>query len=996
MSWSFSDFGEGKEAALKTEEEKARAKRRSNQVYNGLMIIGLMTLLALILLGVFGHAGSIVTNFFVGVFGYAVYGYCFGLLATGILTLLGFRPRVSLKIVLYYCIALMLVLAMCHMHSARPIADLSYGEYLKACYTTHSTATGVIGGVLFYPLTKAYTLCMIFAALLLLGVIAAAVIAQMNHELNFRMFGTGRKRSKKQSEQPMQQEEEQEPDRTLYNGTMDGRLLRDSIGHSVLNGSRPTEYEPLESTMVQPQPTPIAKTEDVRPKSDYLVNPEEVDRTAEEARQAAIDFLYHSDAPTRPIRSQGMQVDVSRSVEHLRGASDMPRSANPTQKRIEKPQDDTPSQTPELEDKYKWYSNHYRMEQLRAQSQASRDQVQEPIVSDDDAFVADVERSLNASLFGTSESNSFTSQSSQKEEDEVQDCTASNPEPLESFEAILNRNEEEKKARELEEKKARMREELARRRAAMQERQAAAASAAATPAPADKPQAVPVTPSVIAPPVGAKPKKKLAPYVPPDLSCLRDYKEDVSDASSDINEKIRIFEQKMRDINIDVNVVNVVHGPTFTRIEFETTTQVSKITARVNDITMWLEVQSLRLLAPIPGKGCCGIEIPNPKRGTVGLKTIIQSPAFQNTKSGGLYFALGKDIDGTCYVSDITKFPHGLVAGASGAGKSVCLNAMLCSMLYKYSPEDLRLILVDPKVVEFNVYRDLPHLLLPNIVTEEKQVINALKWAVDEMERRYQMLTDLYVSNITQYNAERPAGTEKMPYILLVIDEVGDIILSPVGKEFEMLVKRLAAKARAAGIHLILATQRPSVDVITGTIKSNLPTRIAFAVTSGVDSKTILDSYGAEKLLRLGDMLYRDTSVSATPVRVQGAFIDNPEVREIVRQVKERNEAVFDEEICAKIMTVEEPKPEVVETKPHSSLPDTMCIDALEVGLANKTLSISFLQRKLGLGFQRAGKIIDWMKDMGYLQADGKNNAFVLSEEEVEEIKRKEMNGDTE
>ncbi len=1016
---------------MKNEEEKIKPKQRSNQVYNALMIIGLMVLLALILLGVFGNAGRAVTNFFVGTFGFAIYGYCFAALAIGVLMLLGFRPRVSFKIVLLYIVALVLVIAMCHMATAKSYAHLGYGEYLAACYRNHNTAAGALGGLLFYVFGKAYVVCMVFAALFLLGIIALAIVSQVNHELNFRTFGASRRKKKPREtasvnaefrEAPMR-EREQEPARTLYNATIDGKPLKDAIGHSVLGGSRPVDYTPLDATL---QARPIEPIEAVAPQqqTEFLVDPQEVDRSGEAARRRALDFLYNIEPPARPIRSEGMDVDVSRTVERLHGnnASSIGQSGQASKPTLAPQEPAAPSQPEELDDKYKFYSNNYRLQQLRAQAQLERQQHDAPAETaqsgcdETQSFLDDMERSLNQGLFGTSDTSASESveparesepQSLSAPQEPVEDLTATNSEPLESFEDLLNRREEERKAKELEERKARMREELARRRAQAEQKSAAQAQSTVarqpiapppvTPAPApvvapQPPKQTPVAP--IVPPAPPKPKKR-APYVPPDLACLRDYKEEVTDDIG-IQDKIRAFESKMAESNIDVKVVNVVKGPTFTRIEFETTTQVSKITSRVNDITMWLEVQSLRLLAPIPGKGCCGIEIPNAKRGTVGLKTIVNSPAFNDTKPGGLYFALGKDIDGRCYVSDLTKFPHGLVAGASGAGKSVCLNAMLCSMLYKYSPEDLRLILVDPKVVEFNVYRDIPHLLLPNIITDEKQVINALKWAVDEMERRYQMLTELYVSNIVQYNNERPADKEKMPYIVVVIDEVGDIILSPVGKEFETLVKRLAAKARAAGIHLILATQRPSVDVITGTIKSNLPTRIAFAVTSGVDSKTILDSYGAEKLLRLGDMLYRDTSVSATPVRVQGAFIDNPEVREIVKQVRERNEAIFDESISAAIMTVEEPKPDHAEVaaKPQSSLPDTMCVDALEVGLANKTLSISFLQRKLGLGFQRAGKIIDWMKDMGYLRSDGKANVFALSEEEVEEIKRKENDGE--
>ena len=549
------------------------------------------------------------------------------------------------------------------------------------------------------------------------------------------------------------------------------------------------------------------------------------------------------------------------------------------------------------------------------------------------------------------------------EREEAEDLTSRNPEPLETFVDFLNNKKEDKPE-------------------PVDEPKPEPPAPKPTPAPTPKPQPAPPAPKPqpVAPVPKPEPPKpvKRKPYRPPQLMDLREYVENV-DGGLDYDEKKASVESCLASFDIPAKVINIVKGPTFSRLEIDVPTGISvnKIPARYNDLKMALAVESLRIEAPIPRKRFCGIEIPNENRGTVGLKAVIDSPEFNAKKSTGLYFALGKDIDGNCYVSDLTSFPHALVAGGTGSGKSVCLNCMIASLLYKYSPDDLRLILIDPKMVEFDVYKDLPHLIVPEILSEIGKMINALKWSIEEMNRRYDEMRTLRASKIDEYNEIAvQRGMPKMPYILIIIDEVADIMQSKSAKEFESLVKTLTAKSRASGIHLVLATQRPSVDVITGTIKANLPTWIACAVTQQVDSKTILDMSGAERLLGKGDMLIK-FSDKPNPVRIQGAFVTRKEIDAIVDEVVVNNDRIFDPEI-AKAFDAKEAEPEdkpVASSsagKGQSSLDsDPAFINALKLALENKGtdkgISVSMLQRKLSLGFPKAAKIVDYMEEQGYI-----------------------------
>ncbi|HEY8804764.1 MAG TPA: DNA translocase FtsK, partial [Clostridium sp.] len=368
------------------------------------------------------------------------------------------------------------------------------------------------------------------------------------------------------------------------------------------------------------------------------------------------------------------------------------------------------------------------------------------------------------------------------------------------------------------------------------------------------------------------------------------------------------LQETLSSFGVEAKVIQVTKGPSVTRFELQPNAgvKVSKIVNLADDIALNLASSGVRIEAPIPGKAAVGIEVPNKELSAVYLREVIESDEFLATNKN-LSFSLGKDIGGNCVVSDLTKMPHLLVAGATGSGKSVCINSLIISLLYKYSPEDVKLLLIDPKVVELNIYNGIPHLLIP-VVTDPKKSAGALNWAVNEMSRRYKSFAENNVRSIEGYNelANKGIVENKLPWIVIIIDELADL-MTVCANDVEEYIGRLAQMARAAGMHLVIATQRPSVDVITGVIKANIPSRISFAVSSQIDSRTILDSSGAEKLLGKGDMLFHPVG-EAKPIRIQGAFVSEEEVERVVNFIKDqKTEVNYEKEIIdelADLMTV--------------------------------------------------------------------------------------------
>jgi len=461
--------------------------------------------------------------------------------------------------------------------------------------------------------------------------------------------------------------------------------------------------------------------------------------------------------------------------------------------------------------------------------------------------------------------------------------------------------------------------------------------------------------------VDSVPEKAAKPYVFPPLSLLKRSHSQEEEKRSEIEKNAQTLKETLKSFGITVSISNVSVGPSVTRYELqpEQGVKLAKIVSLSNDIKMRLAAADIRIEAPIPGKSAVGIEVPNKNSQVVYLGDILSSPAFQENKMK-LAFGVGKDIGGKVVVTDIAKMPHLLVAGATGAGKSVSINTLIMSILYRYSPEEVRMIMVDPKVVELQVYNGIPHLLIP-VVTDPKKAAAALNWAVAEMTSRYKKFAAYGVRDLSGYNEKIRGLTEEerekeglsvLPQILIIIDELADLMMVSAS-EVEDAIVRLTQLARACGMHLIIATQRPSVNVITGLIKANVPSRIAFSVSSGVDSRTIIDMNGAEKLLGKGDMLFFPQNLPK-PIRVQGAFVSDEEVAKVTEFLKSQGEAEYNHSISKSLE-----KEATEETGGSQSDRDELFAEAGSLVIETDKASIGFLQRKFRIGFNRAARIMD-------------------------------------
>ncbi|MBE6983350.1 MAG: DNA translocase FtsK [Ruminococcaceae bacterium] len=462
-------------------------------------------------------------------------------------------------------------------------------------------------------------------------------------------------------------------------------------------------------------------------------------------------------------------------------------------------------------------------------------------------------------------------------------------------------------------------------------------------------------------------------YSFPPIDLLKNAPDTAGDGMSEMRENTRRLNETLASFKIEAHIINVTRGPSVTRyeVELEKGVRLNKITTAADDIALSLGASGVRIAA-VPGKiSVVGIEVPNRSVNTVSLREVIESSNFATAKSKSS-FAVGKDIGGTAIVGNIAKLPHMLIAGTTGSGKSVCMNSIIISILYKASPDDVKLIMIDPKMVELGIYNGIPHLLIP-VVTDPKKAAGSLQWAVTEMMRRYKAMSDVGVRDLESYNSiveGQETGATKLPQVVVIIDELADLMLV-AAKEVEESICRIAQMGRAAGIHLVIATQRPSADVITGLMKANIPSRIAFAVASAMESRIILDTQGAEKLVGRGDMLFAPIG-SGKPKRVQGCFVSDPEVEAVATYVKSNFTSTYDQQVMeeiekkaaqtgnSKAATASDPEPNAEEIEGDEMLPAAVDV-ILETGQA----SVSMLQRRLKLGYARAARIVDEMEERG-------------------------------
>lgn len=486
-------------------------------------------------------------------------------------------------------------------------------------------------------------------------------------------------------------------------------------------------------------------------------------------------------------------------------------------------------------------------------------------------------------------------------------------------------------------------------------------------------------------------EKQMPVYHTPPLSLLKRGKKTGGDSDAHLRATALKLEQTLQNFGVGVHVTNASCGPSVTRYELQPDqgVKVSKIVGLADDIKLNLAVADLRIEAPIPGKAAVGIEVPNSENTAVMLRDLLESAEFRNSKSP-ITFAVGKDIAGKVVVADIAKMPHLLVAGATGSGKSVCINTLIMSIIYKSDPDEVKLILVDPKVVELSVYNGIPHLMIP-VVTDPKKAAGALNWAVAEMEKRYKLFAEYNVRDLKGFNARVEKGEtgeeikKKLPQIVIIIDELADLMMVAPG-EVEGAICRLAQLARAAGLHLILATQRPSVNVITGLIKANMPSRIAFSVSSGVDSRTIIDMNGAEKLLGKGDMLFYPSGYPK-PVRVQGSFVSDKEVQDVVDYLINKNgNASYNDEL-EEHMNSNIPADGAAAPLETGDDRDTYFAEAGKLIIDKEKASIGMLQRMFKIGFNRAARIMDQLAEAGVVgpEEGTKPRKVLMTKEEFEE-----------
>lgn len=1001
----------------KIKKDTSKSSNKDN-FYLGMILIGLCTLLFAIFIGVFGTAGRAITNFFVGVFGYAVYGYALAGIVFGFLKIFKGKTQASWKLKLMCYALIILVVAVCHLYTARPYIAMTYGKYLASCYTSHSTMGGIIGGIFLYPLGKVYIASVVFMCLFIASCVAMIIVALVDKDFSRSRRVEGYIVSRKAKKVKL------DADKLEYVDDNINVAIGQELNNTDIKGNKlPTKFV-----------RPFAKTKGNFATLDECFNEDDIDAQAEQVQEPNTQevitdseisklkeeiyrnkTLESSSEEEKPTKAHSIIDDIKEVkpiITHdendfrYKEYSTSERE-NLLKRRINNSDEsDIPSYLKKFSDNRNTFENpnRYTQDTENNYGYPRKDAVDNIDISKDttENIIKEVEKNLDEVLYQKKEVeekdnfNSFVDNYKNEtiqipeEDDEDDDIFAMDNKLVSQFDSV-----EEEKIVSIPVKKVEIETPTEEVTNDFKEEIVDIKPKFIMPEIRTQKEEVEVKPA----PAVIEEKHEKYTYIAPKLDLLNDYD---STASATKNWDIaRKLEDKLKALKIgDAVVENIVTGPKFTRYEISVPEGV-KATAfdSINkDIQKALASKSpVNINCPIPGKDLVGIEVANEKSAIVGLKEILTSREFNRTDDNGLYFALGKDIDNNYYVSDIADFPHAIVAGATGSGKSVCLNTMLVSLLYKYSPEQLRLIIVDPKMVEFVPFNGIPHLMLDEAITESTKAIQALQWACEEMDNRFRVMSKNRCSNINEYNkVMKQCDGQIMPFILVVLDEFADLMTDKIHcKAIENHIKRLGQKARAAGIHVILATQRPNVKTITGDIKSNALARIAFQVSSRVDSGIILDTKGAENLLGYGDMLFKDKKLP-TPIRIQGSFISTNEIYAVTDYIKEHNEN-YKENSLANYLDKQEQAEKLKEQKEHEKPKADSNIErektirrVLDYLVDCEYASVNALRKEFDFGHPKASKLLDILIKRNFVSSDIENQTkgrrVLITRQEFEEL----------
>jgi len=907
-------------------EKKPKKKIKVNVPFVTLLVFSFLFIVCLM-------PNNFLKSFILGLCGLTIYAVSIIGIFFSIMFLMKKKFVATKRYVTYLAIALGIVWLVFHLILTSKIPVDNFGIYLKETYLAKTTAGGLLFSLITYPLVKyltyvgAYITCgialAIFVGLIIDYVNTAKTQAQQSKKSKFD-FDNIEDLELPEIQQPIVVEKEEVKDNKKL---AKQRLGLEKSESTIISSSMPNYEVNLQ------QPKPMSKRE-------YILTP--------------IDPIIPTETES-PFNKTFEQKRVQESNVDLNHHSYRPNAVEIQETKIE------PTQT---------------IQSQPVQTQTTYNEKVEE-VEDDDLFVDEEELSEYETAFETD---------TNIEENEIEEIESEEfIEDTEDYSDLEDLNEEVEEivsTPQVEEITTNIAKEEFVDEYAIQEDTSGLGSTVATDV--VMPSVVDISkfnlPNAIKKPVGETEEEKpsepqkldIPPYIAPPVELLNFIENPSRISDEELQDNIERLEQVLEDFKVPAKVNNVQVGPAVTRYELTMPRGISvnKIAQMSDDIAMTLASNgAIRVEAPIPGKNSVGVEVPNAQVSAVSLRELIDSEQFRQ-RGNPLSFVLGKDINGDIIFCNLDKMPHVLVAGSTGSGKSVCLNTMLLSMCYKAGPEDLRLILVDPKMVEFSTYSGLPHLLIPEVITNKDMTINALDWCIKEMERRYALFAKNHVVNINEFNKSDAVKTkreQKLPFIVVVVDELADLMLE-AKREIEDRIAKLAAKARASGIHLVLATQRPSVDVITGTVKTNLPSRIAFALTNYMDSKTVLDGGGAEKLLGKGDMLFKPQD-KPEPRRVQGAYVSNPEISAVVQFIKDNNNPVYDDNAGKAIKNPRQSNGggNTDFSGAKETEFDPVLKDALKWFIQMKQASGSMISRRYSVGFNRAGRIMDQMERAGFI-----------------------------